>query len=234
MIHINIDPVIFQIGPLSVRWYGLAYVVGIVVGLLIVWPYAKYKQINQQLLEKIIVISVIAGLVGARLYYVIQQPLLPYLQQPWRIFATWEGGMAFYGAIFGVVLTIIIMTWKDRPLLWKILDVAVLFGAVGQFFGRFGNIVNGDVIGYATTLPWGFIYDNPNSFVPSHTITYHPAAIYEAISNIILFSILWSIRKKFRDGMVFFLYLFGYSLGQIVVFFWRDNEIIFWDLNKPN
>jgi phosphatidylglycerol---prolipoprotein diacylglyceryl transferase len=232
MITINIDPVIFSIGGLSVRWYGLMYIVGIVVGLLIAWPYAKSKGIANSQMETIVLYTVPAGFVGARLYYVLQQPLRPFIEEPWRIFAVWEGGMAFYGAIFAVVLTIIILTWRMKMPVWKILDTAVIFAAVGQFFGRIGNIINGDVIGYPTTLPWGFIYKNPNSFAPRHDIAYQPAAVYEALINIFLFSVLWWLRNKVKPGILFFIYIIGYSISQIIVFFWRDNEVLFLGLKQ--
>jgi phosphatidylglycerol---prolipoprotein diacylglyceryl transferase len=227
MIIINIDPVIFTLGPLSVRWYGLMYVVGIVVGLLVAWPYSRFKGITGSQLERIVIFAIPAGFVGARLYYVVQQPLEQYLREPWRIIAVWEGGMAFYGAVFAVVITVVVLAWRMRLSIWKFLDVAVLFAVVGQFFGRIGNIINGDIIGYPTDLPWGFVYANPNSFAPRHDIAYQPAAVYEALINIVLFGILWSLRKRVRDGLLFFIYIFGYSFSQIVVFIWRDNEILF-------
>jgi phosphatidylglycerol---prolipoprotein diacylglyceryl transferase len=223
---INLDPVAFHLGPLAVHWYGLMYVVGIFMGLMVAWPYARSKGIASEQLERIVVFSIPAGLVGARLYYVIQQPLSPYLHQPWQIFAFWQGGMAFFGAIFAVVLVVIVLSRQMKMDTWKVLDTAVIFGVVGQFFGRIGNIINGDVIGYPTTLPWGVIYANPNSFPPRHDIAYQPAAAYEAISNVILFSFLWLMRKKVKPGMLFFFYIFGYSVGQIIVFIWRDNEIV--------
>jgi phosphatidylglycerol---prolipoprotein diacylglyceryl transferase len=232
LITIDINPVAFAIGPLSVRWYGLMYVVGIVVGLLVAWPYAKSKGLTEDQLEKVVLVSIPSGLVGARLYFVLQQPLGPYLAQPWRILAFWEGGMAFYGAIFAVVIAIIIMTWRMHIPIWKFLDMAGLFAVVGQFFGRIGNIINGDVVGYPTTLPWGVIYANPNSLAPSHTIAYQPAAAYEAISNIILFVILWLLRNKFKPGILFFIYVIGYSLFQVALFFGRDNVVIAFGLKQ--
>jgi phosphatidylglycerol---prolipoprotein diacylglyceryl transferase len=232
MIHINIDPVAFSFGSIAVHWYGLAYVVGITIGLLVAWNYAKWAGITLDQVETIALWSIVAGLIGARLYFVIQQPLEPYLREPWLIFAVWKGGMAFYGAIFAVVITIAIICRRMKISVWKVLDVAVIFGTVGQFFGRIGNVINGDVIGYATTLPWGFIYDHPDSFVPSHTTAYQPAAIYEMIINIIIFCILWPLRKKVRTGMLFFIYLIAYSLSQIIVFFWRDNEVLFLGLKQ--
>jgi phosphatidylglycerol---prolipoprotein diacylglyceryl transferase len=232
MITINIDPTAFSLGPLQVHWYGLMYVVGITVGLLVAWPYARSRGITSDQLLNMAYISIPVGLVGARLYYVAQQPLGPYLAEPWRILAFWEGGMAFYGAVFSVVIAIIIVAWRMRISIWKCLDTTVIFAVVGQFFGRIGNIINGDVIGYPTDLPWGFIYANPDSFPPQHDIAYHPAAVYEALINIIIFSLLWSIRNRVRPGILFFIYIFTYSLSQIVVFFWRDNEVVFWGLKQ--
>ena len=232
MVVINIDPVALSLGPLELRWYGLMYVVGIAVGLLAAWPYARSRGITQDQLLNTAFIAIAAGLIGARLYYVIQQPLGPYLAEPWRILAFWEGGMAFYGAIFAVVLAIIITAWRMRVSIWKFLDTAVLFAVVGQFFGRIGNIINGDVIGYPTNLPWGFIYAHPNSFPPRHDIAYHPAAVYEILINIILFGLLWWMRNRVKPGILFFTYVFAYSLSQIIVFFWRDNEIVFWGLKQ--
>jgi phosphatidylglycerol:prolipoprotein diacylglycerol transferase len=190
MIVIDVNPVALSIGPISVRWYGLMYVVGIVVGFLAAWPYARSKEFTQGQMEKVIYWSVPAGLVGARLYYVLQQPLGPYLSEPWRILAFWKGGMAFYGAIFAVVIVLLVLSRRLKLSILKLIDVAALFAVVGQFFGRIGNFINGDVIGYPTNLPWGVVYANPNSFAPRHDIAYQPAAAYEALINILLFGLL--------------------------------------------
>jgi phosphatidylglycerol---prolipoprotein diacylglyceryl transferase len=232
MIVINVDPVAFSVGPISVRWYGLMYVVGITVGLLVAFPYAKSKGLTQNQLEKVLYWAVPAGFIGARLYYVIQQPLGPYLAEPWRIVAVWEGGMAFYGAIFAGIIALLIASWRLRISILKLLDFGALFGVVGQFFGRIGNFINGDVIGYPTNLPWGVVYANPNSFTPRHDIAYQPAAAYEALINVLLFSLLWWLRNKVKPGILFFVYILGYSLSQIIIFFWRDNLVIFFGLKQ--
>jgi phosphatidylglycerol:prolipoprotein diacylglycerol transferase len=232
MIVVNIDPIALSIGPLAIHWYGLMYVVGIAVGLLIAWPYAKSKGFTQSQMETVVYWAILAGLIGARLYYVVQQPLGPYLAEPWRILAFWEGGMAFYGAIFAVVIVLLIACWRMKMSILKLLDIMALFAPVGQFFGRIGNFINGDVIGYPTSLPWGVVYANPDSFPPRHDIAYHPAAAYEALTNVILFAILWSLRNRLKPGMLFFVYILGYSLSQIIVFTWRDNEVIFLGLKQ--
>jgi phosphatidylglycerol:prolipoprotein diacylglycerol transferase len=232
MITININPIAFSIGSLSVRWYGLMYVVAITVGLLVAWPYAKWKGFTEDQLEKVVIWAVPAGLVGARLYYVVQQPLGPYLADPWRILAVWEGGMAFYGAIFAVVIVLLVAGWRLKISILKFLDVAALFAAVGQFFGRIGNIINGDVIGYPTKLPWGVVYANPNSFAARHDIAYQPAAVYEALIDVLLFGVLWWLRKRVKPGILFLVYILGYSISQIIVFVWRDNEVVFLGLKQ--
>jgi phosphatidylglycerol:prolipoprotein diacylglycerol transferase len=112
------------------------------------------------------------------------------------------------------------------------LDVAALFAVVGQFFGRIGNFINGDVIGYPTNLPWGVVYANPDSFAPRHDIAYQPAAAYEALADVILFGLLWWLRNRLKPGMLCFVYILGYSLSQIIVFIWRDNEVIFLGLKQ--
>ncbi len=226
-IVIDLNPILAQIGPLAVRWYGLMYDVGIIVGLWIAYPYARQRGLSDDDIWAVVWPSIVAGFIGARLYFVVQQPLGPYLAEPWRIIATWEGGMAFYGAIFGVVVAMTIVTRRRGMSIWTILDAGALFAVVGQAFGRIGNIINGDILGAPTTLPWGFVYQNPNSFAPNHTIAYQPAALYELIFNIAFFGVLWFLRHRMpRSGLLFNVYLVGYSVGQFAVFFLRASEPI--------
>lgn len=140
--------------------------------------------------------------------------------------------MAFYGAIFAVVIVLLIAGWRLKISILKLLDVAALFAVVGQFFGRIGNFINGDIIGYPTNLPWGVVYANPNSFAPRNDTAYQPAAAYEALIDVLLFGLLWWLRNKVKPGMLFFVYILGYSLSQIIVFAWRDNEVVFLGLKQ--
>lgn len=224
-IIVNIDPILAQIGPLTFRWYGLMYVVGIAVGLWVAIPYARERGLSEDDIWSAVWPSVVAGFIGARLYFVVQQPLGPYLQQPWRILATWEGGMAFFGAVFAVIPTLYVMARWKKMSFWKIVDACALLAVVGQAFGRIGNIINGDIVGAPTTLPWGFVYQNPHSFVADHTIAYQPAAVYELMFNILFFALLWFLRRRLtRPGLLTAIYLIGYSVGQILVFFLRNSE----------
>lgn len=238
-IYINIDPVIIHIGALALRWYGLMYVVGILMGLWFIRRYTARKGITSDKVYRILWWSVVAGLIGGRLYFVVQQPNLVsyYLAQPWHILATWEGGMAFFGAIFFVVPVIF---WRARverinPLV--ALDAGGLFAATGQLFGRIGNIINGDIVGYHSTLPWATVYQNKNSFFcmgladPSScgnvSTAVQPAAFYELLANIVLLALLFFLSRRLRrPGALILIYLFGYVITQFLLFFVRDNLIV--------
>jgi phosphatidylglycerol:prolipoprotein diacylglycerol transferase len=232
-IYLNIDPVIFHLGPLAVRWYGLMYVVGIIVGLWAIKGYAERKGVDQDMVYRILWWCIAAGLIGGRLYFVVQQPDLMqhYILQPWNILATWEGGMAFYGAIFLVILTLF---WRARiervnPLV--LVDCGVLFASVGQIFGRIGNIINGDIIGFPSTLPWSTVYVNPNSWAclnpDTCNVPVQPAAAYEILCNLVLLVVLFYLASRVRrPGVLTLVYLFGYAITQFLVFFVRENIIV--------
>ena len=232
-IHINMDPAILRIGGLKLTWYGLAYVVGIIMGLWFIRNYTARKGITQDQVYRVLWWCIVAGVVGGRLYYVIQQPDLvqDFLLQPWRILATWEGGMAFFGAIFLIIPTLFWRSLRMRVNPLVMLDAGALFAACGQLFGRFGNIVNGDIIGYPSTLPWSTVYDNPNSWACPNPATCHvpvqPAAGYEMILNIILMITLLILARRYRKpGALMATYLFGYAITQFLVFFVRANIVV--------
>ena len=232
-IYININPIIFNIGPIALRWYGLMYAVAIVLGLRIVRGYATRKGITPAMTFRIIWWCILAGLLGGRLYFVIQQPNLVsyYLAQPQHILATWDGGMAFFGAIFLVIPTLIWRARKEHINPLVLLDVGVLFAAAGQIFGRIGNLINGDIIGYPSTLPWSTVYQHPNSWACLNPATCNvpvqPAAGYELLANIVLLSVMFYLARRLsRPGILMLVYLFGYTITQFFLFFTRDNLIV--------
>ncbi len=232
-IYINIDPVIVHLGPLALRWYGLMYVVAIVIALWAIRGYTRRKGINENMVYRILWWCIVAGLIGGRLYFVVQQPDLVqhYLLQPQHILATWEGGMAFFGAIFLVIPTLIWRARVERVNPLVLIDAGVLFAAVGQIFGRIGNIINGDIIGYPSTLPWSTVYQNLNSWAcmrPSTCNTpVQPAALYELLTNIVLVAIMFFLARRVRrPGILMLVYLYAYTITQFLLFFTRDNLIV--------
>ena len=232
-IYINIDPVIVHIGPLALRWYGLMYVVAILMGLLVIRGYTARMGISNEIKYRVLWWCIVAGLIGGRLYFVIQQPNFVsfYLANPQHILATWEGGMAFFGALF---LAIPVLFWRAKverinPLV--ALDAGVLFAAAGQIFGRIGNIINGDIIGYHSTLSWSTVYQNPNSFACLNPATCNvpvqPAAAYELLANIVLLTLMLFLSHRLRrPGVLMLVYLFGYVTTQFLLFFVRDNVVV--------
>lgn len=251
---LNIDPVLFRFGALAVRWYGLMYVVAIAIGLSVILRWARKLGLHDDQIWGLFIWAAIAGLVGGRLYFVIQQPDLvkDYLLNPINIIAVWNGGMAFFGAIFLASATLFIVAPRYGIDRWLVVDGGALFGAVGQIFGRFGNIINGDILGYQAGQPvtppqglclnapcltyvadphvlaWAFVYLNPHSFAPQG-IPFQPAPVYEILLNLVALAILWPLRlalPHIKTGMFFALYLGLYAISQFVVFFYRGTEPI--------
>jgi phosphatidylglycerol---prolipoprotein diacylglyceryl transferase len=234
-IHLNINPVLFSLGPVAFHWYGLMYVVAIVMGLWLIRRYIARQGIKEEQVYRMLWWCVVAGLVGGRLYFVIQQPDLvqDYLLKPQNILATWEGGMAFYGAVFLIVPILFWRALKERLNPLVVLDAGALFAACAQPFGRIGNLINGDIIGYPSTLPWSTVYDNPASWacrnpaVGTCHVSVQPAAGYEILLNLLLIGALVLLSRWYhRPGMLLLTYLGGYALTQFLVFFARTNSIV--------
>ena len=225
-IRIGIDPIAFSLGRVDIHWYGIMYAVAIYFGVEVAKRYVSAFQADEQVLWDFLPWAIAAGLIGGRLYYVVQNRQSYYLAHPQHILAFWEGGMAFFGAIFAVLVATIVFARISRAALLPMLDVAAIFAAAGQPIGRIGNIINGDILGSPTSLPWGTIYTNPHSFAPQLGVAYQPAAAYEIICNILLLGVLYLVLHRWRPpGLAAGLYVLGYSITQFVVFFWRDNSI---------
>ena len=250
---LNIDPIFLHVGPISVHWYGLAYVVAIVAGLIMTLKFTRRVGIHEDQVWGLFIWTAIGGLIGGRLYYVIQQPDLVnnYLLRPLNIIAVWNGGMAFFGAIFcaSAVLFALAPRYGVSPFI--ALDGGALFAVVGQIFGRFGNIINGDILGYPVTsgatpipgdtcahapclayvsnshiLPWAVAYLNPHSFAPLG-IAYQPAPVYEMAMDVVILAILFPLRyrlPRIKAGVLFCLYVALYAASQFLVFFYRGSE----------
>jgi phosphatidylglycerol:prolipoprotein diacylglycerol transferase len=231
-ITIGLDPVLVKLGPFSLRWYGLMYVVGIAVGLLVLFPYVRKLELPEDAVWNVFWGTAIAALIGGRLYYIVQSDPGSYLSHPGDIFAFWQGGMAYFGAVFlGAPVLVLLSRQQGIPLGYA-LDCVAVFAPLAQAVGRIGNIINGDVVGYSSNLPWAFVYTNPNSFAPQG-VAVQPAGVYELLFSLGLFLVIWPLRFRLRPaGMLFALYLALYSIGQFVVFIWRDNSIVIFGLKQ--
>ncbi len=235
-----LDPIIFRLGGLAIHWYGLFIALGILANVPLARRECARKGISEDLVFNLAVWCVIFGVIGGRLYYVIQadQPggFMYYVDHPGQILATWEGGMAFYGMVFAVFLTVLgYCHWSKhgQALFWPLLDMVAVFLPLGQVFGRLGNVVNGDIVGYPSDLPWAIAYPNPNSLAPDHVTAFQPASLYELLFALALFGSLWFLRTRIKiPGMLFALYALLYGLGQFGIFYLRDNPITILDLKQ--
>ncbi len=231
LIKIGIDPVLVTIGGLKIHWYGIMIALGLYAGIQVALRDAPRRGINTDQLMNVALLAAVLGILGGRLYYVGQNNPSFYLHHPAQILAVWQGGMAFFGAIFGGGLALVISAWRWRMPLWSLLDIGALGLTIGQAIGRVGNIINGDIVGYRTN-GWGFEYTNPNTFGPLNTPV-QPASLYELLISLALFLVLWNLRRRIHpEGMLAMIYLVLYSISQFFIFFVRDNVVILGGLKQ--
>lgn len=187
--------------------------------------HATARGLPERTAERILFWAVIAGLIGGRLYFVVQSDLGWYLTHPEHILAFWEGGMAFFGAIFAALLVLIGFAWKLHLDLWLMLDAGALFAAAGQPIGRIGNIMNGEILGPRSDLPWAIAYTDPQTMAPQIGTAYQPAAAYEAIAVLLILALLlWLRRRGVPRGALGVAYVALYPISQLIVFIWRTDR----------
>ncbi len=227
-------PVLVKIGPVEIRYYGLMYVVGIVIGLFLLRREVDRKRIG---LTKDDVISyvfwtVVGGILGARIYYVIFMWKDFYAANPLEIFALWHGGLAIHGGILGGALFIYLFSRVKNVHYFDLLDATAPLLALGQAFGRIGNFMNGDAHGLPTKLPWGIVFpeDSPAGMqFPGQPL--HPVMLYELALNLISFFILWKLRKgNYKRGFIFDMYLINYGVIRFFVSFFRADSLMLGNL----
>ncbi|HEX4212369.1 MAG TPA: prolipoprotein diacylglyceryl transferase [Candidatus Dormibacteraeota bacterium] len=228
------SPIIFHLGPIAIRWYGLGYAVAFLAGLWLAGRHLGRRGVPERMWGDLAFWSIVLGLIAARLYYDFQSGAGYYLTHPQDILAFWQGGMAYFGAVFTVpVFILLYCLWRRLPF-WTIADGAALFAAIGQPIGRIGNIFNGDILGYASNLPWAIRYTNPATFAPTTTTAYQPANAYELVLGLLILAIVLSVRRwiRPRDGGLFLLYASLYAVLNFCIFFVRANSITLFGLKQ--
>jgi phosphatidylglycerol:prolipoprotein diacylglycerol transferase len=224
-----VDPVLIQIGPLTIRYYGLMYAVAIVVGLALVKREVRRRALplSEDDVVNLVLVVVAAGILGARLYYVAFNWDF-YGRNLWEIPAIWHGGLAIHGGLAGGVLAGWWFVHRKGLSFLLMGDVVAPSVILGQAFGRFGNFMNGDAHGTPTSLPWGIIFP-PESIAgqefPGTPI--HPTMLYEMVLNLMIFAVLYRLRlKPAKEGFIFCLYLVLYSVGRFFVSFFRADSLM--------
>ncbi|WP_440669951.1 prolipoprotein diacylglyceryl transferase [Candidatus Pelagibacter sp. HIMB1483] len=215
----NFDPVAIEILSIEIRWYSLAYIIGILLG----WILSKKIFIsNPKVNEKFddyITYLILGIIIGGRLGYVLFYNLSFYFNNPLDIFKIWEGGMSFHGGVIGIIIGTILFAKKNNQNLFNYLDVVAFVAPIGIFFGRIANFINSELYGTETNVVWAV------KFIQIDNLYRHPSQLYEALfEGIILFLILIYFRKKHfakNPGFISGIFLIFYSIFRFTIEFYR-------------
>jgi phosphatidylglycerol:prolipoprotein diacylglycerol transferase len=216
---------LIEIGPFVLRWYGLLIATAVLLGATLSQYLAKRRKVNPDLLADLAIWLVIAAIPFARLYYVLFQ-WQEYAQRPGDIIAIWKGGIAIHGAMIGGILATLIFARLKKIPVWQLLDLVVPSLALGQAIGRWGNFFNSEAFGSPTNLPWK-LFIGPSNRPPEYLAFdyFHPTFLYESLWNLMVLAILlylffWGLKRpdRLKIGTLTLVYFIAYSIGR----FWIE------------
>ncbi len=233
-IVININPMALHIGHFMLNWYSIIVMLAIVAAVVISIKEGNRKGISSDDLYSLAPWVLIGGIVGARLFHVIDKWDY-YVGNPFQMFALWQGGLAIWGALAGGGLAAVIFARQKQIPFGRLADALVPGLLVAQIIGRFACIIDGDAVGGPTTLPWGFTYINPGAMVPDGLlgVPVHPYPVYDQLWNLMGLAIALKLRRHLKtDGLLFTSYLSIYAVGRLVLSFVRQEKIWFWGLQE--
>ncbi len=224
----NLDPILFNLGFIEIRWYSLAYISGILIGWWLgkVIISKKFRNLNFNFdikeFDNLITYIIISILLGGRIGYVLFYNLGYYISNPFDTLKIWEGGMSFHGALAGVILgTYWFSIKKNIPSLF-LLDIISYVAPIGIFFGRIANFINGELVGKTTDVIWGVIFPKIDNNIR------HPSQLYEAfLEGIVLFIImnLTLFRNNYKIGACSYIFLIFYGIFRIFSEFYREPDL---------
>jgi prolipoprotein diacylglyceryl transferase len=225
-IHWNVNPEIFRIGSFAIRWYGLLFASGFFFGYIIMDKFFKIEKVPQEVLDKLTIYMAIGTVVGARLGHCLFYEPEYYLSHPSEIIKIWHGGLASHGAAVGILIAIWLFSRNTKkPYLW-VIDRVVIVVALAGFFIRMGNLMNSEIYGIETSLPWGFIFERNGETVPKH-----PTQIYEGLSYLLLFIALYTLymrkKGKVQNGLIFGIFLIVLFTARFFIEFIKEDQVAF-------
>ncbi|BAY29172.1 prolipoprotein diacylglyceryl transferase [Nostoc carneum NIES-2107] len=226
-------PILWRIGPITIRWYGLLIATAVLIGVSLSQYLAKRRNVNPDLLSDLSIWLVIGAIPAARLYYVLfQWP--EYAQHPDRIIAIWQGGIAIHGAILGGLVAALIFAKLKQVSFWQLADLVAPSLILGQAIGRWGNFFNSEAFGDPTNLPWK-LYIPPDRRPPEliNFEYFHPTFLYESLWDLMVFALLLALffrslqgKPRLKIGTLFLSYLAAYSLGRLWIEGFRTDSLM--------
>ncbi|MEG4011784.1 MULTISPECIES: prolipoprotein diacylglyceryl transferase [unclassified Microcoleus] len=227
-------PIIFQLGPVAIRWYGLLIASAVLIGVSLSQYLAEKRRVNPELLGDLAIWLVLGAIPCARIYYVaFEWP--QYAQRPEDIIAIWKGGIAIHGAILGGTIAALIFAKIQRVSFWQLADLVAPSVILGQAIGRWGNFFNSEAFGSPTDLPWK-LYIPPNSRPIGYANFeyFHPTFLYESLWNLTVFGLLLTLffrdlqgKIRLKTGALFLVYLAAYSSGRVWIEGLRTDSLMF-------
>lgn len=223
----DINSIAFHMGIFTVRWYGIMIATGFILALLYVLKSCEHYKVDTDKMTGAVILGLICGIIGARLYYVIFYPGDQYIKNPISILYINEGGLAIYGGIIGGLLGGIVYAKFKNMNIPAVLDLSALGFLIGQSLGRWGNFFNQEAFGVRTDLPWGMVSRNTAG------IPVHPCFLYESLWCALGFLLLHIFSRKFQsfNGQVFLLYLIWYGTGRFFIEALRTDSLYLWGLD---
>ena len=222
MIRIDWNPV-GHVGPVPINWYGLGWAAAFLTGRSLVVRWARASPISREKVEEVLLWILAGAYIGARLYYVAQNEPWFYLTHPWRIVAVWEGGLAFFGGLFGAIAAAWVYARRAKVPFLELADLVAPAIPIAAAIGRIPCGLDGMDYGTPSSLPWAVVYTNPDSYAPNDGIPRHPDQYYELVGDLLIAWILLKSRPRLPAGATFYLYLVLFSVLRFLVFFVRGN-----------
>ena len=222
----NINPEIFSVGKFAIRWYGLLFASSFFFGYLIMAGFFKKEKIPAEVLDRLTLYMALGTIIGARLGHCLFYEPDYYLSNPVEILMVWHGGLASHGAGIGIFIALYLFAKKSKKSYLWILDRVAVVVALSGFFIRTGNLMNSEIYGVETNLPWGFVFLRNGETVPKH-----PTQIYEALAYLFVFILLYFIYKRnqgvFKSGLLFSLFMIFVFGFRFFIEFIKNNQVAF-------
>lgn len=216
-------PILLEIGWFRLRSYGVFVALAIVLGTWLSAREARRNGLDPEWIFDFALYAVVAGIAGARLYYILFLAPRWFLQHPQELFAIWHGGLAFHGGLLAGVGTALWFCRRRGIALLRLGDTVAPGLILGQTVGQIACLLNGDTYGRATTLPWAITFTDPSAAAPLG-VPLHPIQVYELLAYLAVFLLVWVLRGRFtRSGQLFAIYLIGYAVARFAMEFFRGD-----------